>query len=116
MKWVLVPVALAGLRGRTPPNDVEDDIRLEDRFRPNIEKGFTSSADYRATPLNDAWRMSANKTTAGISTSTGTSPSDPNEPVVRISWQNFIKLSSNFSKLFMNFCIQFSIFQHFFKI
>ena len=82
MKWVLVPAALAVLRGLTPPNDVEDDIRLEDRFRPNIEKGFTSNADYRATPLNDAWRMSANKTTAGISTSTGTSPNDPNEPVV----------------------------------
>ena len=29
--------------------------------------------------------------------------------------QNFVKISSNFSKIFMNFCIQYSIFQHFSK-
>merc|ERR1719191_248909 len=83
MKCFLLPAAVfAALRGLTLPDDIEEDTHLEDRFRPNIEKGFTPNADYRATPLNDAWRMSANKTTAGISTSTGTSPNDPNEPVV----------------------------------
>ena len=27
--------------------------------------------------------------------------------------QNFVKISSNFSKTFINFCLQYSIFQHF---
>ena len=29
--------------------------------------------------------------------------------------QNFVKISPNFSKIFINFCIQYSIFQHFSK-
>ena len=42
-------------------------------------------------------------------------PSPPVSPIGAEFCQNFVKISSNFSKISINFCIQYSIFQHFSK-